>query len=101
MSTWSSWPSVNKSGGLYLSSPMPAGGFHSGGTGTITPVLVLDQFDPDPLLGPPWGGGMLSVYRYKFYWGTMKIGSVYAGAYNVAHLAFAMPSSIRYQKRVL
>src|SRR3546814_15317937 len=74
MSTWSSWPSVNKSGGLYLSSPMPAGGFHSGGTGTMTPVLVLDQFDPDPLLGPTWGGGMLSVYRNKIYWGTMTIG---------------------------
>src|SRR3546814_6785173 len=57
---------------------------------SMTPVLVLDQFDPDPLLGPTWGGGMLSVYRNKIYWGTMTIGSVYAGAYNVANPALAM-----------
>lgn len=95
MSSWSSWPSVNKSGGLYLSSPMPAGGFHSGAKGALEPLLILDQFDPDPLLGPTWGGGMLSVYRNKIYWGTMTIGSVYAGAYNAANPALSMTPAIR------
>src|SRR3546814_4744413 len=61
----------------------------------MTPVLVLYHSDPCPLLGPTWVGGMLSVYRNKIYWGTMTIGSVYAGAYNVANPALAMTPAIR------
>jgi hypothetical protein len=95
VSTWSSWPSVNKSGGLYLSSPMPRDGFHAKAQGSFTPLVILDKFDPDPLLGPTWGGGMLSIYQGKIYWGTMTIGSVYAGAYNLANPRLAMTPAIR------
>ncbi|MEZ5687414.1 MAG: hypothetical protein R3E21_01220 [Caenibius sp.] len=84
-STWSSWPSVNRSGGLYISTPMPPEGFSARKQGKMEPLLVLDQYDPDPILGPTWGGGMLSIYKGKIYWGTMTIGSAFTGAYELAN----------------
>lgn len=95
VSSWSSWPSVEKSGGLYISSPLPGDGFHADAPATFTKLLELDEFDPDPVLGPTWGGGMLSVYRNRIYWGTMTIGSVYASAYNLANPVLAMTPEIR------
>ncbi len=81
-STWSSWPSVNKAGGLYMSTPMPAGGFRkASGTRTLQAIMTLDQYDPDAVIGPTWGGGSLSAFGKYVYWGTMTIGTASAGAY--------------------
>jgi|GEM_PF-3116201 len=80
-STWHSWPAHKKSGGLIVTSPMPESGFSKSKPATTKPVFMLEDFDPDKLFGYIWGGGLLSEYRGKFYFGTMMIGNSYARDY--------------------
>lgn len=79
--TWSSWPVVNRSGGLLVSSSMPKTGFSASKPGQIKPIMLLEDFDPDSFMAPTWGAGALSLYKGYAYWGTMTIGTAYVRAY--------------------
>jgi hypothetical protein len=69
------WPNGFAGGdvaGLYMSPPIPAGGF-SAPPVAWEKVFAYDQYEPDPLIARTYGGGALHSFEGELYWGTMHV----------------------------
>jgi hypothetical protein len=62
------WP-VNSPAGIYMSPPVPQGGFTSGGA-TWTQIFSIAQYEPDPAIVYAYGIGTMAEFGGYLYFGT-------------------------------
>jgi hypothetical protein len=64
------WP-VNGTAGIYMSPPVPQGGFNAGGP-LWTSVFNVTQYEPDPVQATAYGIGSLAMFGGYLYFGTQN-----------------------------
>jgi len=74
----STWPGTEFAGGgsvagLFMSPPIPAGGFTSSAVTDWTKVWDATFYEPDPVTARTYGGGALASFDGYLYWGTMHV----------------------------
>lgn len=83
-----SWPNSELVGsveaGLYMSPPLPAGGFTAPAT-DWTKVWAASDYEADPVTASTYGGGALASFRGYLYWGTMHVPMVSTLAHFAAY----------------
>lgn len=71
-----SWPNSelvsNLEAGLFMSPPLPVGGFNGPAT-EWTKVWTVSDYEADPVTAKTYGGGALASFRGYLYWGTMHV----------------------------
>jgi hypothetical protein len=72
------WPGSEIAGGgstagLYMSPPIPEGGFTPASATSWTKVWGAEQYEPDLVTAATYGGGALASYGGYLYWGTMHV----------------------------
>ncbi len=79
-----SWPGGGLTGsaeaGLYMSPPIPVGGFNAPAT-EWTKVWAVSDYEADPVTAATYGGGALASFEGYLYWGTMHVPMVSTSAH--------------------
>jgi hypothetical protein len=68
----STWPNGGL-GGLYMGTPVPAGGYTTAHQNQWTKVWDANQYDPDPVVATSYAGGALKSFGGYLYWGTINV----------------------------
>ncbi len=64
-----------KAGGLFVTTPMPPGGFTAADRAGFIKIFSNDEFEPDPLAAKGYEMGAMTMWGDYLYWGTMHVGA--------------------------